>query len=70
MTYITYIKYIFHVKLNFFVIAKSDQYLDPDPYLYGSLDPGPRLHIEVESRIRIRIAINAEPQQWLIFYLV
>ncbi len=36
---ITYIKYIFHVKIQFCVTAKYDQ--DPDPHWFGPLDPDP-----------------------------
>jgi hypothetical protein len=33
------IKYIFHVKIQLFVTAKSDHDLDPDPHWFGSLVP-------------------------------
>jgi hypothetical protein len=36
-------KYIFHLKIQLFVTAKSDQDLDPDPHWLGSLDPDPDL---------------------------
>jgi hypothetical protein len=36
---ITYLKYIFHVKILLFVTLKSDQDPDPGPHWFGSLDP-------------------------------
>jgi hypothetical protein len=36
--------FIFHVKVQVFVIAMSYQNLDMDPHWFGSLDPYPDLH--------------------------
>ncbi len=41
---ITYIKYIFHLKVLLFVRAMSDQNLNMDPFWLGSLDPDPDPH--------------------------
>ncbi len=44
-------QYIFHEKIQLFVLLKSDQDLDPDPHWFGSLDPD-----------RIRTDTNVDPQ--------
>ncbi len=44
MTY-TYMRYIFHVRIQLFVTAESDpQYPDSDPHWLGSRDPDPDLY--------------------------
>jgi hypothetical protein len=47
----------FHVKIQIFVMIKSDQY--PDPHWFG---PWIRIRIEVKSWIRIRNETNADPK--------
>jgi hypothetical protein len=41
---ITYIKYIFHVRIQLSVTLKSGQDPNPDPHWFGSLDPDPDPH--------------------------
>ncbi len=61
----TYIKNIFHVKIQLFVTTKSDQNLDLDPHWFGSLDPDPAPHWG-KSWIRNRIRIGSEPLlEWI-----
>ncbi len=51
----------FHVKNQLLVTTKYDQDPDPGPDLHGSALV--YLRMEVKSWIRIRIRINADPQQ-------
>jgi hypothetical protein len=62
---ITNMKYIFHVKIQLFVTAESDQ--DPDSHeMRIGLAPrfGIRICMEIKSWIWIRIETNADPQHW------
>ncbi len=63
--YGTYIKNIFHVKIQLFVTETSDHDLDPDPH---RLAPWIRIRIwiriEVKSWIWIRIETNADPEHY------
>jgi hypothetical protein len=59
----TYYVIIFHVKIQLFVTAKSDQDPDPGPHWFGSLDP---VQIQINSwgPDPDRIENNADTQHW------
>jgi hypothetical protein len=48
LTY-TYLKYIFHVKIQLIVTLKSDLDSDPDPHWFDSLDPDPDPDLDPHS---------------------
>jgi hypothetical protein len=49
MTYnLHYVRFVFHVKIQHFVTAKSGQDLDPDPHWSGSQDLDPPKDITVD----------------------
>ncbi len=62
--HISYIKYIFHVKTQLFVMAKSDLMI----WIRICLAPWIRIRIRIEIkswiRICIRIETNMDPQHW------